>query len=40
MPEEGKNISKYSPGHKSLKAPFIIYADFECLLKKGVASSK
>ena len=34
MPEEGKNILKYSPGDKSLKAPFIIYADLEYLLKK------
>ena len=34
MPEEGENILKYSPGDKSLKAPFIIYADLECLLKK------
>ena len=34
MREEGKNILKYSPGDKSLKAPFIIYADLECLLKK------
>ena len=34
MPEEGKNISKYSPRDKLLKAPFIIYADLECLLKK------
>ena len=34
MPEEGRNILKYSPGDKSLKAPFIIYADLECLLKK------
>ena len=34
MLEEGKNILKYSPGDKSLKAPFIIYADLECLLKK------
>ena len=34
MPEEGKNILKYSPGDKSLKAPFIIYPDLECLLKK------
>ena len=25
---------KYSPGDKSLKAPFIIYADIECQLKK------
>ena len=34
MPQEGKNILKYSPGDKSLKASFIIYADLECLLKK------
>ena len=33
MPEESKNILKYSPRDKSLKAPFIIYADLECLLK-------
>ena len=25
---------KYLPGEKSLKVPFIIYADLECLLKK------
>ena len=31
--EEGENILKYSPGDKSLKVPFIIYADSECLLK-------
>ena len=34
MQEEGKYILKYSPGDKSLKAPFMIYADLECLLKK------
>ena len=34
MPEEGKNILKYLPGKKLLKAPFAIYADFECLLIK------
>ena len=34
MPEEGENILKYSPGDTSLKTPFIIYADLECLLKK------
>ena len=34
MREEGENILKYSPGDKSLKAPFIIYADLECLVKK------
>ena len=33
MPEEHKKI-KYLPGEKSLKAPFIICADLECLLKK------
>ena len=25
---------KYNPGEKSLKAPFAIYLDSECLLKK------
>ena len=34
MPEEDKNILKYLPGEKSLKAPFAIYFDFECLLIK------
>ena len=34
IPEEGKNIFKYSSGEKSLKVPFIIYADLEYLLKK------
>ena len=33
MPEEHEKI-KYLPGEKSLKAPFIIFADLECLLKK------
>ena len=35
MPEEGKNLLKYSSGDKSLKVPFIIYADLECLLKRS-----
>ena len=29
-----EKILKYNPGEKSLKAPFAIYLDFECLLKK------
>ena len=33
MPKEHEKI-KYLPGEKSLKAPFIIFADLECLLKK------
>ena len=33
MPEEHEKI-KYLPGEKSLKVPFIIYADLEYLLKK------
>ena len=33
MPKEHEKI-KYLPGEKSLKAPFIIYADLECLFKK------
>ena len=34
MPEEGENILKHIPGDKSFKAPFVIYADLECLLKE------
>ena len=34
MPNEDNKILKYNPGEKSLKVPFIIYADLECLLKK------
>ena len=32
-----KNI-KYNPGEKSLKAPFAIYLEVECLLKKEQSS--
>ena len=34
MPDENNKILKYNPGEKSLKVPFIIYADLECLLEK------
>ena len=34
IPDEDNKILKYIPGEKSLKVPFIIYADLECLLKK------
>ena len=34
MPSPNNNMIKYSQGDKSLKLPFIIYADLECLLKK------
>ena len=34
MPDEHNKILKYIPGEKSLKVPFTIYADLECLLKK------
>ena len=33
MPKEHEKI-KCLPGEKSLKVPFIIYADLECVLKK------
>ena len=29
-----EKILKYNPGEKSLKAPFAIYVDLECMLKK------
>ena len=34
MPEWVNKILKHNPGEKSLKAPFAIYLDLECLLKK------
>ena len=34
MPDEDNKILKYNHGEKSLKARFMIYADFECLLEK------
>ena len=37
MPKEHEEI-KYLPEEKSLKVPFIIYADLECLLKKMLSS--
>ena len=34
MPKQAGKILKYIHGEKSLKAPFAIYLDLECLLKK------
>ena len=34
MPKQIEKILKYNPGEKSLKVPFVIYLDLECLLKK------
>ena len=34
MPPKDNNIIKYNDGEKSMKVPFIIYADLECLLEK------
>ena len=34
MPNEDNEILKCNHGEKSLKAPFMIYADLECLLEK------
>ena len=34
MPKWVEKILKYNSGEKSLKAPFAIYLDLECLLKK------
>ena len=34
MPEEDNKILKYNQGEKSMKVPFIIYADLESLLEK------
>ena len=32
MPEEFNKKLKYNEGEKSMKSPFIVYADLECLL--------
>ena len=34
IPNEDNNKIKYNQGEKSIKSPFIIYADLECLLEK------
>ena len=34
MPTKDNNIIKYNHGEKSLKLPFVTYADLECLLEK------
>ena len=34
MPKEDNKILKYNHGEKSMKVPFIIYADLEPLLQK------
>ena len=34
MPTKDNNIIKYNQGEKSIKLPFVVYADLECLLVK------
>ena len=34
MPTKDNDIIKYNHREKSMKVPFIIYADLECLLEK------
>ena len=34
MPTKDNNIIKYNHGEKSMKVPFVIYAELECLLEK------
>ena len=38
MPKEAEKILKYIHGEKSLKDPFTIYLDLECLLRKEQSS--
>ena len=35
MPEKDNKILKYNHGEKSMKVPFIIYADLKSLLEKN-----
>ncbi|XP_078348426.1 uncharacterized protein LOC144633424 [Oculina patagonica] len=34
MPEEGKNTLSFQNHHKQMRAPYVIYADFEALVRK------
>ena len=34
MPKDNNKILKYNHEEKSMKAPPVVYADLECLLKK------
>ena len=34
MPAKDNNAIKYKQGEKSIKLPFVVYADLECLLEK------
>ena len=34
MPTKDNNVIKYNHGEKSIKLPFVVYADLECLLAK------
>ena len=34
MPTKDNNVIKYNQGEKSIKLPFIVYTDLECLLEK------
>ena len=34
MPKEDNKVLTYNHGEKTMKFPFIMYADLECLLEK------
>ena len=34
MPTKDNNIIKYNQGEKSIKLPFVAYADLECFFEK------
>ena len=40
MPEQVNKTLKYNRGEKSLKAPFTIYLDLECIFKKAQSCKK
>ena len=39
IPNENNKILKYNPGEKTLKVPFIIYADLECICQNSLVKS-
>ena len=39
IPDKDNNILRYNQEEKFMRIPFIIYADFECLLEKNALMS-
>jgi len=39
LAKEGENKMAFKNYHKQMKSPYVVYADFECVLKKYMAAN-